>query len=160
MTGRDRRLVAGTIKQTGLDAGLFGTVGLGYFNHAVISEPVLIDRALRCIPREGPVEKRHWSDFERVYSAAFRKAATGSASRLLCLWRPDVFFSANSRSVPEIAEHFGLFQSSLRTWDGYWAAVKWVMERPWARGTKPHGKLAERCWNGRVALLDVLMYAP
>jgi hypothetical protein len=156
MSAQHRRLVAGT----GRDAGLFGSVGLGYFNHAVISQPAPIDRALRCIPREGPVETRHWIEFERVYSAAFQKAATGTASRLLCLWRPDVFFSANSGSVPEIAERFGLPRSSLRTWSGYWEAVKWVKQRPWARATQPQGKLAERCWHGRVALLDVLMYAP
>lgn len=160
MPDRNRRFLAGTITEPRLDAGLFGTVGLGHFRHAVIHEPVRIDKALRCIPREGPVETSHWLEFERVYSAAFPKAATGSASRLLCLWRPDVFFSANSGSVPQIALRFGLSQSSLRTWSGYWEAVKWVMQRPWARATKPQGKLAERCWHGRVALLDVLMYKP
>ena len=158
MPVRDRRLIAGTLKGTEVDAGLFGTMGLGHFLHAVISEPAPVDRALRCIPREGPVETRHWIEFERVYSGAFQKATTGTASRPLCLWRPDVFFSANSGSVPEIAGRFGLSQSSLRTWRGYWEATRWVIQRPWARGIKPQGRLAGRCWNGRVALLDVLMY--
>jgi hypothetical protein len=158
MPVQDRRLVASTAKEPGVDSALFGTVGLGHFLHAVISDPAPIDRALRRIPREGPVEARHWIEFETVYSAAFQNAATGTASRLLCMWRPDAFFSANSGSVPEIATSFGLSQSSLRTWDGYWEAAKWIMQRPWARGPKPQGKLAERCWHGRVALLDVLMY--
>jgi HKD family nuclease len=158
MPVQDRRLVASTAKEPGVDAGVFGSVGLGYFLHAVIGDPAPIDRALRCIPREGPLEDRHWIQFEGIYSAAFPKAATGTASRLLCMWRPDAFFSANSGSVPEIATQFGLSQSSLRTWDGYWEASKWIRARPWARGPKPQGELAERCWHGRVALLDVLMY--
>ncbi len=155
---QDRRLVASTANEPGVDAGLFGTVGLGFFRHAVISDPAPIDRALLCIPREGPVEAQHWIKFKTAYSNAFQKAATGTASRLLCMWRPDAFFSANSGSIPEIASRFGLSQSSLRTWDGYWEAAKWIMQRPWVRSPKPKGKLAERCWRGRVALLDVLMY--
>jgi HKD family nuclease len=158
MPEQDRSYVAGTKNPPHLEAGLFGRVGLGHLLHAVINKPAPIDQALRCIPREGRVETRHWAEFERLYSAAFEKAATGSASRLLCLWRPDVFFSANSGSVPEIALRSGFSQSSLRTLSGYWEAVKWVMRRPWYRATKPQGKLAERCWQGRVALLDVLVY--
>jgi hypothetical protein len=158
MPVQDRRLVASTSKEPGVVAGLFGTVGLGSFLQAVISDPARIDRAMRCIPREGPVEAQHWTEFKTVYSAAFQKAATGTASRLLCMWRPDAFFSANSGSIPEIATRFGLSQSSLRTWDGYWEASKWIMQRPWARSPKPQEKLLERCWQVRVALLDVLMY--
>lgn len=158
MPAQDRRLVASTSKEKDVDARLFGTVGLGYFLHAVISDPAPIDRALQCIPREGPVEGRHWSEFQALYSVAFQNAAPGTASRLLCMWRPDVFFSANSGSVPEIATRFGISQSSLRTWDGYWEAAKWIMQRPWARSTKPQEEFAARCWRGRVALLDVLMY--
>ena len=145
-------------KEDGVDAGLFGTVGLGHFCHAVISVPSPIDRALRCIPREGPVGTLAWTEFKTVYSGAFPNAATGTASRLLCLWRPDVFFSANSGSLPEIAIRLGLSQSALRTWDGYREATKWMIERPWARAPEPPGTLARRCWRGRVALLDVLMY--
>jgi hypothetical protein len=75
------------------------------------------------------VETRHWMEFVRLYSA-FQNAAPGTASRLLCLWKPDALFSGNSGSVPEIATRFGLSKSSLRTSDGYREAVKWMMQRP------------------------------
>ena len=153
----DRQLLASTLKSP-VDSRLFGTMGLGHFRGAVLTHPAKIDRAMNCIPRTGPVEDRHWKEFSLAYSNAFEKAATGTASRLLCFWRPDVFFTANSGSVPEIATQFGIAQSTLRTWDGYWMAAKWISERPWARSPKPQGTLAESVWQGRAALLDVLMY--
>ncbi len=164
MPKEGRRLVAGKPvsdgDQAADEAGLFGLMGLGHFLRAVINAPAKVDQALQCIPRTGPVDESHWSAFSRAYSHAFPNAATGSGSRLLCLWRPDVFFSANRGSIPEIARRFGTPQSSLKTWDGYWGAVKWVRQRPWARARPPEGRLAQRCWRARIALLDVLMYEP
>jgi HKD family nuclease len=155
-----RRLIAGEHHADAEGAGLFGFMGLGHFLHAAIHDPLDIDRALREIPRKGDVRDSHWAAFRRAYSRAFPKAAVGSASRLLSLWRPDVFFSANDGSIPEVAPRLGLPQAALRDWAGYWEATKWIAQRPWARTGVRKTRLAERCWRGRVALLDVLMYRP
>ncbi len=164
MSKEGRRLIAGPPvpggREPDIDRRCFGTMGSGHFLHAAINDPARIDRALQCIPREGPLEDAHWAAFREVYRRAFEKAATGSASRLLCFWRPDVFFSANHGSVPEIARRSRSSQASLREWDGYWNAVKWVRQLPWVCSDAPKAKLAQRCWLGRVALLDVLMYKP
>lgn len=153
-----RRLIAGEHHAYG--AGFFGFMGLGHFLHAAIHEPDEIDAALHEIPRRGEINDSHWDAFRTIYSEAFPKAAVGSASRLLSLWRPDVFFSANDGSIPEIAPRFGIPQTALRDWSGYWEAIKWIGQRPWVRTGARRTQLAKRCWRSRVALLDVLMYRP
>jgi hypothetical protein len=143
-----------------MEARVFGTIGQGYFLQAVVEASPGIDKALTHIPRTGSVSDSDWISFSTKYSKAFSNAAVGSASRLLCLWRPDVFFSANEGSNYVLSRSFGFSRASLKTWAGYWEAVKLVGLRPWSTAAKPVGTLAERCWQGRVALLDVLMYEP
>ena len=156
----DRRLVAGQRDREAEGAAAFGVMGQGHFLHAVIYEPARIDAALHAIPRQGGVQHSDWAAFCKAYSRAFPHAAVGSASRLLSLWRPDVFFSANAASVPQIARVVDVSQAKLRDWAGYWESTRWIAQCPWARSGAPTTRTAERCWRGRVALLDVLMYKP
>jgi hypothetical protein len=128
-------------------ARVFGTVGHGYFLQAVMSASPKVQKALTHIPRAGTISDSDWMLFSTKYAKAFSNAGVGSASRLLCLWRPDVFFSANKGSISALSRSFGVSQTSLKTWPGYWEAVKLVGLRPWASSTKPAGKLAGRCWH-------------
>jgi hypothetical protein len=153
-----RRILAGEHHADADGSGLFGFVGLGHFLHTAINDPAKIDRALRMIPRQGPVQDSDWTKFYTAYSRAFHKAAVGTASRLLAFWRPDKFFSANRGSIPEIAKRSGFPRATLHDWAGYWEATKWIAQRPWVRTGAPKTVLEKQCWEGRVALLDVLMY--
>jgi len=86
-----------------------------------------------------------------------RGVALGTATRLLCMKRPDLFLPANNASVVNIARVFGTIPNTA---EKYLRLVETIWKFPWFSASKPAEASSLRIWNARVALLDAIFYEP
>lgn len=164
---QDMRLFAGTAghKEDDGDWGLFGRMtGFGVMKKLVNENRQAFVTALLRIPRQGEVREADYKAFCRRFTAAFaEEARTGgiaSASRLLTLWRPDVFVPYNEANKRGIASALGIARSAVNL-DTYWQLViERTQAAPWWQGSRPVHVFAGRVWDYRAAMLDTLYYQP
>jgi len=90
-----------------------------------------------------------------------------AASRLLAMRRPDLFFCVNGANSKRLADDLGITvngKRGIKTVDGYLDAVEMLRNSSWGMSRPPSKAMAEeelnRCWNGRVAMIDALYYEP
>lgn len=126
-----RKAIAGTLiredEMQGEDINqfwkLFGSMtGAGYFNHIVIENYCDIAAAIDNIPEKGEVKKEHFQQFCDSFKKAFevlrqkkkekgenldREGTIKSASRLLAMKRPDVFFCITRQNEEKAAKAMG-----------------------------------------------------
>jgi hypothetical protein len=91
MTYTERRRIAGYAPERNPDWRAFGSMeGAGSFKGAIKRNDPDIARAIDAIPAAGPVVRQHYDQFVKHFRAALPAGgAVGTASRLLCMKRPD-----------------------------------------------------------------------
>jgi hypothetical protein len=94
--------------------------------------------------------------FERCVAIPMVGHAT--PTRLLVIYRPDLFFSVNRNSVRRLSVRFGITQTKLKTWHGYGQALRRVWQERWYLSQRPCENNEQRAWDARVALLDAYCY--
>lgn len=149
----DARYVAGF----GPNVGYFGaTRANGLFKKYVRTKPDAIARLIDPVPLEGPVSDEIVRD---VFHAAedLERVGIGCVSRLLCIKRPDAFYSVNSANRRRLAELFGKAPTSV---DEYLDILHRVRALPWARSKRPTDSIEGEIWDARIGLLDVVTYDP
>jgi hypothetical protein len=150
----DRKLIAGWGERT---AGYYGRMkGAGYFKNLTRERPAEIGKHLDRIPLAGAVA----IDETRTYLNGImgvKGVALGTATRLLCMKRPDIFLPANRASVANIKRVFG---TAPNTVEKYLALVQRIWRFPWFSAPVPNDEAEARIWRARVALLDAIFYEP
>ena len=114
-------------------------------------------KALAAIPASGEVTRQQFDTFSKAFVAAgFTTSMLGTASRLLCVWRPDRFAPCNGGSRGAFRD--ALQELPLSTLDDYFEAHRVLWKLPWATADRPKDSVGGAIWDARVALLDVLFY--
>jgi hypothetical protein len=154
MAEEDRKLVAGWGDRT---AGYYGRMqGAGYFKNITRAHPEQIAKHLDRVPLEGAASIAHARSYLDGIMEV-RGVALGTATRLLCMKRPDLFLPANNASLINIARVFGAVPNTV---EKYLALVEEIWGFPWSSAPKPEEASELRIWNARVALLDAIFYEP
>lgn len=150
----DRKLVAGW---GGGSRGYFGSMfGAGTFKNLTAEHADAISKYLDAVPLQGPITL----PIARAYIEgvmSIRGVAIGTATRLLCMKRPDKFLPANLASMDKIETVFGERPSTVNK---YLAIIKQIWSYPWSNAPVPDDPTEQRLWRARVALLDAIFYEP
>ncbi len=150
----DRKLIAGWGDRT---AGYYGRMqGAGYFKNLTRERPAEIGKHLDKIPLTGPVSIPQARSYLSGVMGV-KGVALGTATRLLCMKRPDLFLPANNASLVNIKRVFGTTPSTV---EKYLALVERIWLFPWFSAPKPKDPTSARIWRARVALLDAIFYEP
>jgi hypothetical protein len=166
----ERRAIAGTYGKVergldGLPWGWFGTMfGHGDFKNLVNDSPQGLSMALDHIPLRNEVDESQFRAFAAGFKSTFEgKAHRGgiaTASRLLCMKRPDLFVGVNDANRRGLCDAFGVAFSNLNL-DNYWERIVVPIRlSAWWRRPRPRGANNGRIWDNRAALLDSLYYDP
>ena len=166
----DRRAIAGTYgskeeKNSNIPWAWFGTMfPQGDFKNLVNDNPGGLSRALGCIPTEGEISEADYNAFIELFKRAFEgkehKGGVATASRLLCMKRPDVFVGVNNANRKGLCGAFGVAHSTLSL-ENYWDRIVVPTQlSPWWQQDRPRGVLAGRIWDNRAALLDCIYFDP
>lgn len=149
----DRKFVAGW----GGSAGYFGRMrGAGNFKNLTAQHADVIGRYLDGVPLHAPVTLPLAQTYlEGIMS--IRGVAFGTATRLLCMKRPDRFLPANGPCMDRIEEVFGERPNTLKR---YLNVIKEIWSYPWSKAPTPDDPTEQRLWRARVALLDAIFYEP
>ncbi len=130
--------------------------------------------ALGLIPRTGNVTSSEYKTFlnsvnnivQVAYGNSYGKAIHLSpATRLLSMWRPDLFFCVNGAVVRGLAYDLNTSAKGkfgIQTTDGYWDTVQRLQNSTWGKSSnnKKWAPEKETCWKGRIAMIDSLYYEP
>ena len=86
-----------------------------------------------------------------------------AATRLLSMWRPDLFFCLNGANEKSIAFDFDMpvtGPNGIHTRDGYWRVANEFQNTLWGQSLFDPLWNADKqsCWNGRVAMIDAIYY--
>ncbi len=125
----------------------------------VMEQSRLISRYLSHIPLEGDVTRDDLARYLHIWKGSDEsvdKIGMATATRLLSVKRPDLFFSLNTRgNVPGIRRVFG--HAPFAT-EGYIRLSERIWSLPWYNSEEPKDPLEARVWAARVAMLDALVY--
>ncbi len=155
MSYPDARLVAGF----GPGAGWFGSMrGNGVWMNLVGDRPRDLAPIIDPIPLRGPVSNE-------LVRQAFRAAEAlphvkiGCISRLLCMKRPDLFFTVNAGNKRRMLELLAPVPSDAA---GYVDVLELLRTFPWCTAKKPQGQdeYERELWRCRVGLIDAVLYEP
>lgn len=150
----DRKLVAGWGDRT---AGYYGRMqGAGYFKNLTRERPSDVGQHLDRIPLAGRVTITQARSYLNGVIGV-KGVALGTATRLLCMKRPDLFLPANNASLVNIHRVFG---TTPNTVEKYLTLVERIWQFPWFSAPEPKDATAARIWRARVALLDAIFYEP
>lgn len=146
----------GKKRMAGSKFGEFGSSGKGEFMRMILHSPKPVDEVLGDIPLRGDLSLEDAeSCLQRLIT--IRNIALPSATRLMTLRRPDLFFSANAASMSRARELFGYMPNTIST---YLAALKRLQETTWHKAPEPVSKEEKKIWRYRTALLDNWFYVP
>ena len=136
--------------------------GAAIFKPVVRKNPQAIGEHLDQLPIAGPVSTEV---LHKVLHGLCSVHGVGlpSASRLLAVKRPDLFFPVNGANREEVVERYGAVRVLPGpAADDYLRIIARVHEYPWFNQKRPAKSDVEKrtIWDYRVALLDALLYAP
>ncbi len=164
MPSLERKRVGGYISAgQEVDFRLFGNMqNATTFTSLMNKNPTYISNALDAIPAEGPVAESAYQTFVE----GFENATDGgnkyrSATRLLAMKRPDVFFAISEGNNQLLAADFGIANVGGMNFTRYWnevANVIWNAE--WFLFPEPINETERRIVPYRAAFMDVMYYNP
>lgn len=123
-----------------------------------------LSHALDAIPLTGEVRREHYETFRARFAKTFANEqlggglGRGSATRLLCMRRPDWFVcialpNADLCKATGVPKDIGL--------DKYWdRLIVPLTQTPWWMSEEPESPVEKRTWMGRMAMLDAIYYVP
>jgi TIR domain len=148
-----RQVVAGF----GESQGWFGrTFSAGYYKKLINTASLELSEALDEIPTDDDITDEA---LVRISERAFALRGVGLAcwTRLLSMKRPDLFLCVNSANKNRVRQIFDAAPDSART---YLTFTRRILAFPWASATTPGDEAERELWEGRVALLDAILYEP
>lgn len=158
-----RQFIAGT---RGENSGWFGSmIGNGQFKNAINENSSILAQAINQIPLIGKISAKEFFDYIEIYQSVSQFAdkpnSLGSATRLLSMKRPDLFFCFNSKNRDKICEELGLKNKHNITAERYWYEIlQRFYDTPWFNSDKPQNSKELEAWNGKIALMDCIYYKP
>ena len=168
----DRQRIAGLAsgkmcKEDDVEWNLFGSMNVGDaygqpYGDLVQNQAEAVAKALAHIPLEGPVTQQdwdaYWADLKAPLPDDGKGLGPASATRLVCMKRPDYFVSVNSRSAANLATQLDIAKGELSDVGKYWdTVIAPVMMTPWWTADRPTDPKQAEVWYFRAALLDVLV---
>jgi hypothetical protein len=161
MDSKDQKALAGFRTEERPRWFWFGhIVAAGRFKKAICSNDENVSRALDHIPLDGPIVEKNYRNFVRTLLLSFVDGGVGlgSATRLLCMKRPDYFVCLNGANIEHLCRSFKIPRNT--NLDTYWnRIVKPVMGSTWWSSAEPTESREKEVWGGRAAFLDALFYS-
>ncbi|MBA4197181.1 MAG: hypothetical protein C0459_06455 [Chitinophaga sp.] len=163
LTEDQRKFIAGIPNKLDIagaeDWGYFGSMkGAGIFKNKIKENDRNVSKALDQIPFAGQITKRHYDNFIEYFTQAFTGNYIATATRLLCMKRPDTFVCFDSKNRSALCKDFGIIQSEM-DYERYWDdVVERVYDSDWWQNPNPTNDTEEKVSEARAAFLDSLYY--
>lgn len=163
LTEDERKFVAGVPNKLEIegaeDWGYFGSMkGAGIFKKKIRENDKSISKALDQIPLSGQITKKHYENYIKYFTQTFSGNYIATATRLLCMKRPDTFVCFDSKNRSALCKDFGIIQSEM-DYDRYWDdIVERIYDSDWWQNPNPKNKKEEKVNEARAAFLDSLYY--
>jgi HKD family nuclease len=159
-----RKFIAGVSnKLNEADWKLFGSMtGNGIFVNRVMENDSNISKALDEIPLFGLIEKTHYDNFIETFKKSFigtkleNANNLGTATRLLCMKRPDIFICLDSENKSKLCKSFEISQKI--DYEKYWDIIEMIYDSDWYQNPKPKDEQERKISEARAAFLDSLFY--
>jgi HKD family nuclease len=163
LTEDQRKFIAGIPNKLDVegaeDWGYFGSMkGAGIFKNKIKENNKNVSKALDQIPLAGQITKRHYDNFIKYFTQTFTGNYIATATRLLCMKRPDTFVCFDSKNRSALCKDFGVIQSEMN-YERYWDdIVERVYDSDWWQNPNPINDKEEKVSEARAAFLDSLYY--
>ena len=141
------------------DWGYFGSMkGAGIFKTKIKANDIIISKALDQIPLSGQITKKHYDNYIKYFTQIFSGNYIATATRLLCMKRPDTFVCFDSKNRSALCKDFGIIQSEM-DYERYWDdIVERIYDSDWWQNPNPENENEEKVSEARAAFLDSLYY--
>jgi HKD family nuclease len=137
------------------ESGYFGsTRAAGNFKHIINKSPQVLSAALDRVHLSGTVSEQTVRTFLES-ACKIPGVALATATRLLVVKRPDLFFSPNSANRERLQAVFGIAPTRE---PGYLDLLGRIWQMPWFTAREPDDRTERRIWKARVALIDAILY--
>jgi HKD family nuclease len=163
LTEEQRKFIAGIPNKLDIDGAeywpYFGSMkGAGIFKNKIKENDSNISKALDQIPLSGQITKQYYDNFIKYFTKTFTGNYIATATRLLCMKRPDTFVCFDSKNRSALCKDFGIIQSKM-DYERYWDdIVERIFDSNWWQNTNPKDKEEEKVCVARAAFLDSLYY--
>lgn len=168
LTEDQRKFIAGIPNRLNIagaeDWPLFGSMkGSGIFKNKIKENDINISNALDSIPKKGHITKGQYDNFINEFKKAFigtrlEGARNLTATRLLCMKRPDTFVCYSGGNSSALCKDFGIIQSEMdheRYWDDI---IERIYDSNWWQNPNPNNMTEREICIARAAFLDSLYY--
>ena len=165
MNIEERKFIAGIPNRLEIEGAqfwaYFGSMkGAGKYKNRIIENDENISIALDQIPLLGQVTRQDYLNFWNYYEKVFNENYIATATRLLCMKRPDVFLCFDSKNKTNLCNDFGINKTEINKeyyWDGI---IERVFDSNWWQNPYPNPENEkEKIINyARVAFLDSIFY--
>lgn len=165
----ERKFIAGVPNALKIDGaenwGCFGSMkGAGLFKKKVNIQDLNISNALNQIPLSGQITKKHYENFIDNFQKAFIGTRLegannlATATRILCMKRPDTFVCFDSENRSNLCRDFGITQTGM-SFTKYWDdIIERIYDSNWWQNPMPKSKKDLKVSEARAAFLDSLYY--
>lgn len=163
LTEDERKFIAGIpnkLETEGSeDWGYFGSMkGAGIFKNKIKENDRNVSKALDQIPLSGQITKKHYENYIKYFTQTFTGNYIATATRLLCMKRPDTFVCFDSKNRSTLCKDFGIIQSEM-DYERYWDdIVERIYDSDWWQNPTPKNDTEEKVNEARAAFLDSLYY--
>ncbi|MDD4417118.1 MAG: phospholipase D family protein [Proteiniphilum sp.] len=163
LTEDERKFIAGIPNKLEVDGaedwGYFGSMkGAGIFKNKIKENDNSVSKALDQIPLSGQITKKHFDNYIKYFTQTFTGNYIATATRLLCMKRPDTFVCFDSKNRSTLCKDFGIVQSEM-DYDRYWDdIVERIYDSDWWQNPDPKNETEEKISEARAAFLDSLYY--
>lgn len=163
LTEDERKFIAGIPNKLDIDGAekwaYFGSMkGAGIFKNKIKENDRNISKALDQIPLSGQITKKHYENYIKYFKKTFTGNYIATATRLLCMKRPDIFVCFDSKNRSALCKDFGIIQSEM-DYDRYWDdIVERIYDSDWWQNPNPKNNTEEKVNEARAAFLDSLYY--
>jgi HKD family nuclease len=161
LTENQRKFIAGIPNKLDIDGaeywGYFGSMQPArLFKKKIKENDKNIFKALDQIPLSGQITKRHYDNFIKYFTQTFTGNCIATATRLLCIKRPDTFVCFASKNRSALCKDFGIIQSKM-DYERYWDdIVERVYDSDWWQNPNPRNDIEVKVSRARAAFLDRL----
>ncbi len=130
----------------------------GIFAKRIKEKDPRISEALDNIPLKEQITRSDYQKFAKIYSAIFGENHIGTATRLLTMKRPDVFYCLTSVNQRKFCGDFGVVRSHINL-NTYWdVIIERIQDSDWWQNPQPKNKREDEIKNYRAAFLDSIYY--
>ena len=165
MTEDERRLICGNpnaLVLPGADMyAHFGRSGNGEFMTRVINGNRTISDALDVIPLIGNVTEVDFKKFISIFLSEGKttKGWVSSATRLLAVKRPDIFYCMTDGNRAGFCKEFVISRPLSKNLNNYWKIIlQRIQDSCWYNYPEPQNEFELKLQNSKVAMLDMLYY--